>query len=205
MALDTLKDKINIVRGISSNDVLLELAKSMGDIYKQADDHSGSGIVSLTSNRDIKKYGFTNQSLFPHTDRSNMLIPPEIVILRCEKKADIGGETLLFDAEEKLLPVLNQVNFSAIFTSENDEVEYKGSLYDAEKEVFHFRADAFIHINQETISMYSKAVEIIKDNTISFDLPEDSAIIIDNRKIFHGRKSFVGDRVIHRVLVNAKK
>lgn len=194
--------KFEVVQSVKSKQDLLEFARSFGDIYDQSDDTDHDGIVTLDYNPSIHKYAFGNQALFPHTDRSNMNEPPNKVILWCEREAEHGGESLMFDANEHLLPVIDDINFRAIFASENDDGYIHQTLYNPKTNIFRFRNDAHIWVNPLEHTKFQRVVELINANTTTLRLNEGECIVINNRTMFHGRKAYAGtQRVMHRVLV----
>lgn len=194
--------KFEVIHSVNSKRDLLDLAKSLGDIYSQSDDTDHDGIVTLNYNSSIQKYAYSNQALFPHTDRSNMPSPPDKVLLWCEKEAEYGGESLLFDAIEHLLPLIDEINFRAIFASENDGSYVHQTFYNPKNNVFRFRNDGHIWVNPHEFKKFQRVVELIKAHTTTLQLKKGECIIINNQTMFHGRKSYTGtQRIMHRVLV----
>lgn len=196
--------KVDVIDSIRSIDELLSYADSLGEIYQQKDDVNKAGYITLQPNMGIEKYGYSSHHLFPHTDRSNMENPPDIAILWCEKAAKHGGDSTVLDAEEYLLPLLKKANFSAIFASENSPERIEKPLYDAKNNTFRFRNDDFIFFPPSKLHTFSKLIDIIKKNQVALPIKDGQALVIDNRRMLHGRQSFIGDRIMHRVLVHRR-
>ncbi len=196
-----LKQKFERLTDIRNKSDLIDLAHSLGSVYIQKDDKHGHGIVTLRYDTSIPKYGFSNTALFPHTDRSNMKFPPDIVILWCEKNATFGGDSLIFDADKHLMPIIHEVNFFADFSSENDRKTIRAPFYSMEKDMFRFRNDAFISLSDESTRQFERVKSIIQHHTRRIKLREKECLVLDNHKVFHGRDEFEGDRVMHRVLI----
>lgn len=191
-----------IEKSIESIDELIKLAKGYGEIIKQVDDTLNRGSVEISTRMGINKYAYKQQSLFPHTDRSSEIIPPKYVILWYESIADYGGEPIIFMAGEHLSDYKNENNFRAHYTSENDGLDQLLPFYDKTKEFFRFRNDAHLYISASDILKFQEIIIRIENNKVILKLENKDCLIIDNRVVFHGRESFLGERLIHRVHVS---
>lgn len=201
-----LLPRFEVIDSIHSKSDFLQLAKNLGEIYIQADDVHHEGIVTLRQDHAIPKYGFTNQMLFPHTDRSNMQTPPDVVLLWLEKRSISGGESLVFDAEQHLLPIIEQINFEAVWQSENDANAIREKLYDSERNIFRFRNDAYISLyGDSNKEMFKQVNECIQTNMAVMELPEKACLVMNNHMMLHGRLEFSGERLMHRILVYRNK
>ena len=75
-------------------------------------------------------------------------------------------------------------------------------LYDQSTDLFRFRNDSYISIvDHKNQLKFQEVQKIINANTIEVSLEEKACLIINNKKIFHGRNAFKGNRLMHRVLV----
>lgn len=188
-----------VSKEIKSKSDFVKFAQEFGTVCFQKDDVNRDGVVTLHYDITKHKYGFTNDALFPHTDRSNMLNPPDLVLLWYERKAEVGGESLIFDASLHLLPVIDDVNFIAKFASENDPGVVEKPMYD--NGIFRFRNDAYINLLDSEKAKFEKVKEIISNKTEVMELEQGDCLVADNKRIFHGRRPFTGDRIMHRMLV----
>lgn len=149
--------------------------------------------------------------LFPHTDRSTLSTPPNIVILFCKKQSGEGGETILIDAKdiiEKMqikyssrLPLFDKD--SVIFDDGNSY--YKGSIIESLNDdsfLLRFRNDKFAFFNSSLIDFLPTFYKFIKENTLEIKLSENCGYIIHNGRYLHGRNKFYGEREMWRLLIH---
>ena len=89
-----------------------QLGRSIGEIYSHRDSSThGITIVKTTEKKvshDDGYLGLTNNSLFPHTDRSTLENPPNILILFCKEQSCFGGDTSLVDMKKVLQTVISK-------------------------------------------------------------------------------------------------
>lgn len=185
---------------INSKEEYVEIAKQYGDIVLQKDDVSNEGVVEISTKLNIKKYAYSKQHLFPHTDRSSEIIPPKYVVLWYKDISRVGGEALLLEAEP-YLNVLKKYNVSAFINSENDDLVHLLPLYDSERDLYRFRNDQHIYIRPSDNLIFNALIDSIKNNSVEFKVKAGDCLVINNHKMLHGRKSFLGDRSIYRILV----
>lgn len=194
-----------IIDGVRDKFEFLKIAKEIGNIYQQTDDTQHSGIATLKFNSEIHKYGFSKEKLIPHTDRSNMQQPPDTILLWYERPAERGGESLIFNAEKHLLPVIDKINFQACFGSENDKNCIAKDLYDVNQNIFRFRDDDYIYLKNRNYERFIEVRKIIENHTEEIVLQKDQCLTVDNHHTFHGRKAFEGNRIMNRILVYKHK
>ncbi len=90
---------------------------------------------------------------------------------------------------------------SACFRSENDSSIRHYQLHDRKKAIFRYRNDDFIYVKRSDISKFDAVTKNIETNVVKVSMLKGPCIIIDNKRIFHGRTAFLGDRVVYRILV----
>ena len=198
-----MRESFRVINNLSSIEEVLAFAHSVGRVLQQKD-CNGKLYATLSPAIAINKQAYGTNSLFVHTDRSTLDHPPEYVLIWYETMPDYGGLPTIFDAKELLTPRINEFNFEAIYGSENDSFLNKYKLYDAKKDIFRFRRDNYIYVNQNNMQKYNKLIDFINQNIIKIKIKSGQCLLIKNNHIFHGRTSFSGDRVIHRVHIYEK-
>ena len=80
------------------------VSKLYGTIYTHRDSKEhGITIVSNSIEEKETKEGFkglTSSELFPHTDRSTIQNPPNLLLLYCHNQSGLGGETTIVDTKK---------------------------------------------------------------------------------------------------------
>lgn len=202
--------------GINNREEILDLAQSLGSIYKHRDSESdGATVISSTNeDKDLKKgyQGFSTEGLKLHTDRSGVQEPPELIILYCSKMSLKGGETVLVDGKEVYEYLLHEdpVMLEKLSTKESvvfggSQTPFLGSIFNKmpSGDVYiRFRYDNLGYYCSDLIDLMPRFLEIVSRHSINFRLQESQGYIIQNGRWLHGRKAFVGNREVIRLLVN---
>jgi len=193
----------------------LQFGNSFGDIYKHRDSKNNSitivSNVDEVSNSNEGYKGFTNSSLFPHTDRSTINKPPNILILYCKQQSKKGGETVLIDMKKVLDFCLNKYPSNCFMLNKNSVIfddgkdKYKGSLIEFLEDGSYglrFRNDRFGYFNSDIIDYLPEFYKLIEYNKITIKIPPNCGYIINNRRFLHGRSEFNGSREMWRLLIH---
>lgn len=193
----------------------LELIGQLGTIYQHRDaDEAGIAWVQTSQHEDVEGYaGFTEESLFPHTDRSVEPSPPNLVLFWVEEPAAVGGMTTLCDGREvyrrmavhrpRALDILKR-HGGAVFQSGGQFLA--SSLFeelDADRVRVRFRRDRLMHVPLECVEAVQLFVAYVEALTTTTRLSRRAAYLIDNTRWLHGRTSLAGGRRGARLLARA--
>ncbi|ODN41208.1 TauD/TfdA family dioxygenase [Piscirickettsia litoralis] len=193
--------QVSLFKNVRTKEEFVSICKNFGSILHQKDDFDNSGSVEISTRLNLDKLAYQNVELFPHTDRSSTDNPPDFVAMWFEKTAKKGGETTLFFPDDHLLKDIDNLNFCAKFSSENDSNNKYLPFYDHSRDFFRFRNDDHISVKKEDEEKFNEVTNIIRENTVKVKTQCGDCLILSNKSVFHGRSSFIGDRVIHRVLI----
>ena len=201
-----------IVPGVETLNDYIALAKELGEFVMQGDAEERSPFVLISEGNKINKLGFSHKGLFPHTDRSIMKNPPDLVLLWCSQPAESGGESLLVDARKVLASLKNTnhclyrrfLEMSAIFSDENlsDFYQSKFFFFDGSSTYVRFRYDDYLYVPPKFHKDYEKFVHLIQENIITHAVKKNEVIIMNNKRMLHGRREFSGHRELYRLHVN---
>ena len=204
-----------IVKGFDcgkSNENLLALANRLGEISiagtvltgKELEQGSvyiveskGSGI----HDEGLLIYSTTNLHFDCHTDDSCSKTPSDLVILFCEKPAIKGGESFLVHVDQIVQHLSNsdidqlqenkfyfQFGTAPVLTQcENGfEIRYNRLEINRFAEIWNFTYD------NKTVEVLDKIDGILNQiiNKEQFKLEANDCLIINNKKILHGRNAF---------------
>lgn len=199
---------------IQNEQYLAELISRFCDIHKNTDNESITYLSATTNNTDNNQRGFTNLALYPHTDRSSIENPPNMLALFClESNASNDGKCLLVDGyliakqlHEKFPDTLEKLRKpnSAIFS--DGTVAHTGSIIDCDNNHFtiRFRFDQYGFFNSELIKHLDIFKRCVEENMVTFKLQRHEAYIINNRRWLHGREAFSGNRTMCRIHAETK-
>lgn len=184
-----------------------------------------SRVVSKCSN--IKTDALiSNVKLFPHTDgvyldgisnntgEIRRIVPPKYVILECITPADIGGETILIDGKELLQSIINikplvktlfareltffrrefSVNRVPVFQKTKKNRFTIRYCYDDEMAAPKAMLRCLNQFNNEFVlnSKYHTSCKLKKGDVL----------IVDNKRMLHGRTEFDGERDLRKAWIN---
>lgn len=219
--IDFLKEKIEsdgcaFFNKEFSEEEFINFGQNFGSVYTHRDSTS-NGITlvkSVIENATAKSgyFGMTTSHLFPHTDRSTVETPPNILMFYCKTQETKGGESILIDGKvlfeilkekesNNICPILEQN--SAVFADKDNF--YKGSIFEKIDDgsiYLRFRNDNFSFFNARIYSYLNELYKEMAYNQITFKLKKNQGYIINNGRFFHGRKGFSGDREMWRLLLN---
>lgn len=201
-----------IIPGINAIDEFVALASSLGSFVAQKDAEECKPYVLVSEDNKINKLGFSQLGLFPHTDRSVLKNPPDLVLLWCEQAADEGGESLFVDMRQtlenlrrkKLSLYQDIMETTAIFSDENhSDFNFSNIFYKEGASTYvRFRNDNFIFVPPKYFNAYKELIDLINNNIICFKLLKGEVVILNNKRMLHGRNQFSGHRVLYRLHVN---
>ncbi len=222
--LDLLNDiarfGIIIVRGLPTEvDAISRLTDKIGPIRQT----NWGGIADIRSIADAYDLSMTGRALEPHVDNPYRLPGPGYIFLHCIENSAEGGESLVVDGFSVAMR-LKDTNPHAFDTLCGTQVAFRyadsdailehfgplielspdGSLFSVR---FHNRADQVLVDNPDALSNYYESrrafAELIWSDSMVriFKLEPGEAYIVDNYRLFHGRREFdphSGDRFLRQ-------
>lgn len=159
------------------------------------------------NNSQISTWASTNSNMDCHTDGSYITNVPDIVVLLCVKPALRGGETLLISVDtlySKLTPIevmkLQHIHFPfrghffPILTKSQNEffIRYSRMIIEATPNSIKANIDS---------NLLDKIDAIIAEYQNTIKLEKGDCLILNNKKILHGRSAFdySSDRHLKRI------
>lgn len=206
-----------LVNSVDSVVTALRIARLLGEI-RQHRDANEDGVTIVTPKPGEKKesglLGFGFQALFPHTDRTIAVSPPDLVFVWCEHPSDRGGETLLVDGLEVYRElctswpdVAEQLRAPDAAVFESDGALLRSAIFfkpdDPKRRLgLRFRFDNLMYIN----CIYSGAIPILRATIMAkatkMRLNPGQGYIVSNTRWLHGRYGFDGRRQYMRLLID---
>lgn len=195
----------------------LTLAKSLGNIVHNSNANE-YGIVKLMPLKCVPPQknhtGFTKSSLYPHTDRSPLEKPPNLIFLWCKiPENKNGGIPVLVDCKSlaKDFSKNDPKSFNNLMipgtTTFNDGIKsYKGAIFEKSIEKYitvRFRHDSCVFFNGEILDSVLCFMKYIEKHSIFLKLSHDEGYIIQNNRWLHGRTSFNTNRLVCRIHINS--
>jgi alpha-ketoglutarate-dependent taurine dioxygenase len=207
-----------LVDHLRSEDEAITLAEGLGDIYAHRDSEP-SGLTRIrvwdAGGERAGYRGFTGKALLPHTDRSCLADPPDLLIQACARCSVDGGASivadgrLLYDVLFKEEPeLLREMMAASAARFDDGENVYIGPLFEALADgsiSLRLRIDDCIFVSGTLALKFSKLLDYIDKLTWRFSLRPGQAYIVNNRWWLHGREAFEGGREMWRILVHSTK
>ena len=202
--------------GVPGEDALLQLAGRLGQVVRHRD--SGSSGVTVIADRGQPtarpgQAGFTAQALIPHTDCSDQQHPAELVIMTCVRAGQQGGECVIVDCQAVYSELAAAAPDALVDLSAPRSALFGGSsgLLGA---VFEPRADGLVgvRLRLDELARFAPQAQrwipllrrTIDQCAVSFPLPAGAGYVVNNRRFLHGRRAFVGHRMVCRALVRPR-
>ena len=203
-----------LVDGIETEQDFINLSTYLGKIYFHPhSDKNGITYINTGNNKENRfvDSGFSDKKLMFHTDRgTSMSIPPKYMMLHCNIKAYLGGETILSDGYS-LIDFFknNNINLYSRLINNTESVYlsgneiYSGSIISKHDSQFVLR----LYFDKRVVktSYYYKNMaylyKILDENAIKILLKEKQTIIMNNWRWAHAREIFQGRREMWRLLV----
>ncbi len=207
------------IKNILDEEDAIRLANSLGSIVANPDANE-DGVVKLMPLKQIspkKNYiGFTKSSLYPHTDRSPLEKPPNLLFLWCEIPEDEkGGASILVDCKslaEDLskhdLEHFNNLMIPGTTIFDDGIKSYKGSVFEKSINKYitvRFRYDNCVFFNGDILDSISCFMHYVDKHSTFIELNQGEGYIIQNNRWLHGRNSFTCNRLVCRIHINSDK
>lgn len=208
-----------LVDGVDNPEVLVTLARRIGVVIPHRDS-GGDGVTRLTDLGAAvpQRSGFAGFSichLEPHTDRSGVRCPPDLLFLACGRMPTSGGECLLVDGKavyedlDGCAPEALQALVSPRCALFGGAAGYLGSVFtttttaDGPRVTVRLRLDDLAHFNPTAVRALPALRAAIARHTTVLKLDRGQGYVLQNHRWFHGRRAFTGKRVMFRVHANS--
>jgi alpha-ketoglutarate-dependent taurine dioxygenase len=201
-----------LLDGITDSACLQRLAHSIATVVPHRDSGpDGVTVIADLGGEFVRRgfAGFSALALNPHTDRSGVSHPPGLLLTSCRQAAQIGGECVAVDgravyddlaqSEPDALRVFRKPR-SVLF---GGAAGYLGSIFtDIEdgRVAIRLRLDELAQFSPEVSRWLPTLLDAIDRHAVTFTLHPGQGYILDNHRWLHGRRAFVGQRVLYRVL-----
>ncbi|WP_419868547.1 TauD/TfdA family dioxygenase [Chryseobacterium sp. CT-SW4] len=189
-------------------DQFCNISKEFGEIEQQ--DFQNEKVTIITTKDCCGDFNDNNE-LFPHTDRSTLENPPNILIYYYRSPSDVGGETWLIDTKKILLEILLKYGEDckilqqayAVFSDQSET--YIGNIFEKLKDgsyCVRFRNDKFEYLNRDLIEFLPLFYDRIEKYKETVKLEKGYGYMIHNGRFLHGRAGFTGKREAWRLLLH---
>jgi alpha-ketoglutarate-dependent taurine dioxygenase len=199
-----------LLDGVTDADVLLDVARSIATVIPHRDSRI-DGVTVLTDRGDATCRGFAGfgrQELIPHTDRSGLECPPGLLMMACGGVAEQGGECVVVDGaavyddlaanEPEALEALSAPR-SALF---GGAAGHLGSVFARQPDgqvTVRLRLDELARFSPEVSQWRATLRSTIERHTTVIPLRVGAGYVLNNRRWLHGRRAFIGNRVLYRI------
>lgn len=210
---------IALIDGLHAVENLATLAQEIGVPILHRDSNQIAGIITLQPKDTVQREtfkGYTRKEQYLHTDGTMVENPADVVVLMCQKEAPRGGESIFVDGKAlykklakdtpQLLPALFE-SAAATFGEAADRILQKPIFTKTDPKLISisFRYDRLVKFSPTIQKEFQRLLDTMNDLTISIKLRPTEGYVINNHRFIHGRKAFLGDRMIHRVQIHAHK
>ncbi len=199
---------------ISENDsALISFSEVLGEPLHEERNIDDKTVyrVEINKSLDIPTYANTENEFWCHTDCSDFEVPPDTVMLLCERPSITGGETFVISVNDLLEKFSNNELFMLshevfplrgyfypILKMENDNtfsVRYNRASIDISLEI------GKMELEKNYLEVINKLDWIINENKLTFRLNSGECLITNNNTILHGRAEFPenSDRLMKRI------
>jgi hypothetical protein len=200
-----------MISGLTDRAELLRAGHSLMTISLHRDSDSG-GVTTIErrfSTAIGSLSGFTDRELVPHTDGSTVAEPPRILILACVRRPRSGGQVVLVDGgglyqeiaetDPAMLDALRAPR-SAYFGGGSGHL---GSVFEdlgGHRVAVRLRFDDLIRFSPAASLYVGRLRELVRLRAITLDLAVGEGYVLLNDRWLHGRRRFVGDRTMLRLI-----
>ncbi|WP_197519812.1 TauD/TfdA family dioxygenase [Pseudonocardia sp. HH130630-07] len=212
---DLARTGLSLVDAVPDPVSLLALARCIGAVVVPHRD-SGPDGVTVIEDRGASAAalaGFTCASLYPHTDRSGVVDPPGLLFTVCGREPTEGGESLLVDGRAVYLD-LEENDPEALAALSVPSSALFGGADGCLASVFATTNDVVsIRLRLDSLARFGSRVEPhipalragIERHMWAVPARSGTGYVLDNRRWLHGRRSYVGPRVIYRITADASR
>jgi len=178
-------------------------------IHRDSDSEGVTTIKRRFSTAIGSLSGFTDRELEPHTDGSAVAEPPRILMLACVRRPRSGGQVVLVDGyalyreiagcDRAMLDALCAPR-SAYFGGGSGHL---GSVFEDQgghRVAVRLRFDDLICFSPAASLYVGRLREFVRLGSIALDLAVGEGYVLLNDRWLHGRRRFVGDRTMVRLI-----
>ncbi|GAA3891962.1 hypothetical protein GCM10022243_66120 [Saccharothrix violaceirubra] len=198
-----------LVDGLSDSADVLRLAQSVATVVPHRDSASDGVTTLVDLGSDASGFaGFSSCALAPHTDRSGVANPPALLMLGCSRRATSGGQCVLFDGlavyetlaetEPDALAALRAPR-SVLFGGASGHLGAIFTEYDDGRVTVRLRQDDLVQFSPDVERSLPTLRAAIEQHVRELDLSAGQGYVLDNHRWLHGRRAFIGHRVVHRI------
>ena len=195
---------------------LLELVGALGAAVVPHRDSEPDGVTLIEDRdkHDAAFAGFTRLPLIPHTDRSGVADPPNLLVTACGREPTTAGETILVDGRAvywdlaqhapDALRALSTPR-SALFGGADG---YLGSVFESAERgtiAIRFRHDPLVRFGPRAAPHIPDMMAAIERHAIRVPVRVGVGYILDNRRWLHGRLGYEGPRLMYRITATARQ
>jgi Taurine catabolism dioxygenase TauD, TfdA family len=209
---DTLRQQgIVMLSGLTDRATLLRSGRSLMTIslHRDSDSEGVTTIERRFSTAIGSLSGFTDRELVPHTDGSAVAEPPRILMLACVRRPRSGGQVVLVDGcglyqeiAESDPPMLDALRAprSAYFGGGSGHLSSVFQDLGGHRVAVRLRFDNLIRFSPAASLYVGKLRELVRERAITLDLAVGEGYVLLNDRWLHGRRRFVGDRAMLRLI-----
>ncbi|MCZ4102546.1 TauD/TfdA family dioxygenase [Streptomyces sp. H39-C1] len=210
------EDGLVTVAGLSSRTAVLAFASGIMTMVPHRDSESDGLTTIRNAGRLAWRPGFAgfgSGELAPHTERSGIPAPPRLMLLVCARPAEAGGESLLADGRRVHGELLHRQR-DAVRALSQPRTAYFGAGDGHAGEVFTVHDDATVSVRLrfDGLARFSPLVQpylphlrsAVAREQLGLPLLAGQGYLLDNRRWFHARNGFTGNRVCWRALGEAR-
>ena len=209
MLADLSRDGLALIQVEPTPERLIALTRALG-ARVVAHPHSGADGVTAIEDRGAcvaPLAGFTRAALAPHTDRSGVAEPPDLLLTVCATAASSGGDLLLVDGRAVFLDLAKHASDalvalcaprSALFGGADGHL---GSVFapHADTAAVRLRLDSPIRFSPAVAPHLPVLRAAVDRHTVAVPAQPGTGYVLDNRRWMHGRRSYTGARCMLRV------
>lgn len=200
-----------VLCGVSDRAMLLRAGRSLMAIRIHRDS-DGDGVTTIQrrfSTATGSLAGFTDRELVPHTDGSAVAEPPRVLMLTCVRRPRTGGQVVLVDgrglyeeiaeSDPAMIDALRAPR-SAYFGGGSGHL---GSVFEeivGGRVAVRLRFDDLIRFSPAASLYVGRLQELVRQRAITLDLAIGEGYVLLNDRWLHGRRRFVGDRMMLRLM-----
>eukprot|EP00039_Didymoeca_costata_P019879 m.339271 g.339271 ORF g.339271 m.339271 type:complete len:486 (+) comp18731_c0_seq1:111-1568(+) len=204
-----------ILRHLVGHEMVKTICELLGDICPNSEGAAVSHIQALEMTKTkVGADAYNTDSLPLHTDRSTTEEPPELILTSVDSCPKKGGEVHLVDGQQ----VIAAMNPEDVDTLRQPLFKF-GDLpplpllthtKSENRQHFRLRQDCKLKIvgNEEQQAKAKKAFDAFVSTSnamkTSIHLKRGEGYVLNNGWYLHGRGSFEGNRILHRVLIRSR-
>lgn len=212
----TLRDTgAALVAGVDSREAFAAFASALGGVVRHRDSDE-TGLTDLTVSEERAASpgmsGFSSSPLELHTDRSTLAVPPNLVLLRCERQSELGGELRCVDGRLLYERLAAKAPDVLGWASRDDQVVYFDGDHTFTGPIFAFAPDGTIalrfrcdgrgYYRRGDAMLLERFLEHASAIETMVKLRPGETIVLHNGWWLHGRTRFVGAREVWRILAD---